>query len=391
MASIDYGRAAPVMGRSPVTHTQIHGGAHASGYSQDHGAAGQYAPQGLPRPDGTVPGRGPKLMQIAGALSSLALIVGLGLWGYRLAVRDVTGVPVVRAMAGVMRAQPADPGGELAANQGLAVNRLQAQGSAQPVADRVVLAPAPVGMIATDQSGVSPRPAPRATPLVTAPATAPATGRGARLEQAAITAPTPIDPVATLTPVAAIALVGDAGNMAALDRRIEGRAAPQTAASALAPARPGLKIIPASVPGVARSLRPHARPGNMQARIAARAPTASTAPAAAAAPAQIAPTNVTNVSLQTPAIDPASLPAGTRLAQLGAFDSRALAQTEWRRLIARFPDYFEGKSQVIQQATSGGRQFFRLRAAGFDSLGDARRFCSALLSEKSACIPVTLR
>jgi hypothetical protein len=55
-----------------------------------------------------------RLVNGAGALTSLALVVGLGLWGYRLAVRDVQGIPVIRALAGAARVAPADPGGDLA-------------------------------------------------------------------------------------------------------------------------------------------------------------------------------------------------------------------------------------------------------------------------------------
>ena len=43
------------------------------------------------------PAQGAGFMNIFAAGLSLALLVGMGVWGYRLAVRDVTGVPVVRA------------------------------------------------------------------------------------------------------------------------------------------------------------------------------------------------------------------------------------------------------------------------------------------------------
>ena len=39
-----------------------------------------------------------------------------------------------------------------------------------------------------------------------------------------------------------------------------------------------------------------------------------------------------------------------------------------------------GKLRVIQTAESGGRTFYRLRAAGFADEADARRFCSASTS-----------
>lgn len=90
-------------------------------------------------------------------------------------------------------------------------------------------------------------------------------------------------------------------------------------------------------------------------------------------------------------IDPASLPPRTSLAQLGAFDSAATARREWDRLTARFPEYFSGKARVIEEATTGGRRFFRLRVHGFADRADARRFCSALMAQDAVCIPVMTR
>ena len=90
-------------------------------------------------------------------------------------------------------------------------------------------------------------------------------------------------------------------------------------------------------------------------------------------------------------VDVASLPAGTRLVQLGAFDNEDQARGEWDRLAARFGDLMVGKSRVVQSAQSGGRTFYRLRAHGFDGEDDARRFCSALVAENAECIPVALR
>jgi hypothetical protein len=122
---------------------------------------------------------------------------------------------------------------------------------------------------------------------------------------------------------------------------------------------------------VARSLRPQLRPSGLQ-------QTVSLAPLEPLAPA-------------TTELDPDTLPAGTRLVQLGAFDSADTARTEWNRLEARFGDYMEGKDRVIQRASSGGRVFYRLRAHGFDDIQDARRFCSTFVSENADCIPVVTR
>ena len=49
-----------------------------------------------------------------------------------------------------------------------------------------------------------------------------------------------------------------------------------------------------------------------------------------------------------------------------------------------------GKGRVIQEASSGGRSFFRLRVSGFTSRDDARRFCAAFRSG-GQCVPALVR
>ena len=90
----------------------------------------------------------------------------------------------------------------------------------------------------------------------------------------------------------------------------------------------------------------------------------------------------------TGAIDPATIPPGTRLVQLGAYGSEDVAKAEWANAIANFGDYMVGKERVVQQAETGGRTFWRLRALGFEDLSDARRFCAVLVSDGANCIPV---
>ena len=293
------------------------------------------------------------LVNWAGALVSLGLVVGMGVWAWQLTTRDVSGVPVIQALEGPMRVAPDDPGGAQAPNQGLTVNRIAEGQEAAPAPDRVVLAPPPVDLDAA--------PVPRPVDGAPDPALLERVlGSGAPL------APLADPPVTTPVAQADPATDTDTDTAPAQGDPVE------TAA-----------IIPASVPGVARSLRPQPRPA-AAARpdpVASSASTADTPPDTSTAPVA---GGVTDLS-------PADLPAGTRLVQLGAFDTDAIARSEWDRLTTRFPDFMAGRARVIEQASSGGAVFYRLRAHGFDDLPAARRFCTALVAQGAACIPVTVR
>ena len=72
-------------------------------------------------------------VNVIGATCSVALVLGLVVWGYKLAVRDVNGVPVVRALEGPLRISPENPGGDFAVHQGLSVNAVAAAGTAAPL------------------------------------------------------------------------------------------------------------------------------------------------------------------------------------------------------------------------------------------------------------------
>ena len=279
-----------------------------------------------------------RMASLMGAVVSVALIAGLAIWGYRLAVRDVTGVPVIRALEGPMRVAPEDPGGQTASYQGLAVNRVAAEGEAAPPPDRLVLAPRPTALAEEDMT------------------------------VAGLTAP----------PAASEALAEEA---AAAEDAVEAGAVEQAVEQALA--APATQMAEAAPIGAPARISPDLRPMPRPARVARAA--------AQAAPATLTPAAATAAPAAAEEIDPARLKADARLVQLGAFDDAETARKEWQRLSARFGTYLAGKSRVIQQAQSGGRSFYRLRAAGFADDADARRFCAALLAEQAACIPVPVR
>ncbi|WP_185960884.1 SPOR domain-containing protein [Aliiroseovarius halocynthiae] len=334
---------------------------HSYEYQDEHGHHAYATP--------TAPsGRGAAgFLNYAGAAVSLTLIVGLAVWGYKLAVRDVTGIPVVRALEGPMRVQPDNPGGQSADHQGLAVNAVQAEGEASAPADRLVLAPEPASLTG-DEALVAD--VARADTDQTMPAVA---------IQAYVQDPSrELDPVAAALSIAE-QIAADVAPLAATGAEQPGERVASIASTPLSPAvdpapaaadAAGIKIVPASLPGVSTSLRPAHRPAGLNTKLSTPAP---------------------STSAPTLDVDPSTLPSGTRLVQLGAYDSPEVARQQWSVLAARFEDYMGGKSRVIEKAQTGGKTFYRLRAMGFADLADSRRFCSVLMAAKAACIPVATR
>ena len=124
--------------------------------------------------------------------------------------------------------------------------------------------------------------------------------------------------------------------------------------------------------GVGRSVRPSTRPATLRVQSAqTTTPILSTSEGVDLSPADLLP--------------------GTRLVQLGAFDSTATAQREWDILAGRFPEFLGGRHRVIERASVSGQIFYRLRAHGFDNLAQTRDFCAQLVARGAACIPVLVR
>ena len=326
-----------------------------------------------------------KYVNIAAAAVSVALIGGVGVWGYKLLMRDVTGVPVVRAMQGEMRAAPETPGGEIANHVGLSVNSVPALGGAAEPEDRLVLAPSNVSLQAEDLDIAPMAEVAEVVPSEPEIFDEEVTSASLSLdeveagEQVAALAE-PVDPSTPLSADDVLALADQiAAGASPMTDLAEGTDVPIEVAVNGVAVNPDL--IPDAVPGVRRSLRPTSRPATRR-------------PAAAATVVPAAATASSTTSTEAPvtaAVTTDAIPAGTKLVQLGAFDSVDIAATEWVRMTARFPDFFNGKEQVIQQANSGGRTFYRLRASGFADLSDARRFCATMSAEGAACIPVVAR
>ena len=309
------------------------------------------------------PGRVQRIVYAGGAVLSLGLVLGFCVWGYKLAVRDMSGIPVVRAMEGPMRVAPAEPGGTVSQHQGLSVNAVAADGVAGNPADRLVLAPRPIDLTLEDAAGSFAAPA------------APVSGRAEGAPGLMIAA---LDPEAAPPVDGIAAAIAEATEEDLLQLDTTADVVPLAGSLDAG----GTEAAPQVLPGVmlAGVIRPMPRPAHLGgAPDPVFVSTDATAPTSAP------------VSLSVTEIDPATLAAGTRLVQLGAFDTTEAARAEWDKLSGRFGELMQGKARVVQAAQSGGRTFYRLRAQGFDSDSDARRFCAAFLENQAACIPVSQR
>lgn len=263
-----------------------------------------------------------------GALSSVVIIVAVVTWSYRFTVRDAEDIPVIRAEAGLTKIKPEESGGQVVAHQERTVYDAVTKGGADaPAVETAKLAPPPATLAEEDKVPSKLAPAPQKRP-----------------EQAAATetkpdAPAPaeagVDPLAAAVAAAVAEVVSEEGA-----EGVEG--------NAQAP-----KFAPA-----ARSRPTRTDP------VTARAETPEPRAAAAASEIQI---------------------------QLGAFDSEAIAEQQWRGIKGRNGDLLTGRGRVITSVQSGGRTLWRLRAGPFDAISDASALCRGLQSRNVDCIVARTR
>jgi cell division septation protein DedD len=143
---------------------------------------------------------------------------------------------------------------------------------------------------------------------------------------------------------------------------------------------PAGAAVGAGSPGAAPS------PGAMaSAGMAAPAVKPRAAPAANAA-APVASTPVAKPTVKS-ATRPAAKAAGGHYVQLGAFTSKASAETAWHKLSGRFPGQLKSLQPHYAAATSHGKRVVRLQVA-LPTSQRAHELCSQLKKQSQACLPV---
>ena len=90
-------------------------------------------------------------------------------------------------------------------------------------------------------------------------------------------------------------------------------------------------------------------------------------------------------------IDHSDVRTGSHVVQLGDFTTDNEAGREWRKLRIVFADLLSESSWFIQEATSGGRQIYRLRVSGFEDRAAAESFCSSMNARQGICIATIMR
>ena len=279
-----------------------------------------------------------------GAALSLSLLVGAIVWSYQLIIRDINQIPIVKAQLGPLRVAPDDPGGLTAANQGLSVTQLAV--SEKPLlSNEIRLAPAAEILNAEHLlSEVTQKVHPNIDDEAFEIKEVNAENSINLLE---VSNETGVDTNSKDEVVASQAAFSQ--------KKIEIENAVSRA----------LAISDISAASLT-SLRPKIRP------ISSRRNNINTD---------------NQVANSEPIYNP---PLGSAVVQLGAFESKNLAKSEWQRFENLLGSVLISKKMIVQKAESGGKIFYRLRASGFNDISDARQFCTAI-SDKVACIPVVIR
>ena len=279
-----------------------------------------------------------------GAALSLFLLAGAIGWSYQLIVRDVNQIPIVRAQLGPLRVAPDNPGGLTAANQGLSVTQL-AVNEKPLLSNEIYLAPA-AEILNEENLALKVKEEDESNKVDGA------------FEIKEVNAENSMNLEALPDQKEVDSRSNDVGVLskaAFSQKKIEIENAVSLALSITNDPDKSLSW-----------LRPKIRPVGFYRN-----------------------GNITEDQIVSNEPMP-KLPTGSAVVQLGAFDSKSLAESEWQRFEKILGSILIPKKMVVQKAESGGKIFYRLRASGFSDISDARQFCTAI-SDKVACIPVVTR
>ncbi|MDT8343652.1 MAG: SPOR domain-containing protein [Thermohalobaculum sp.] len=275
-----------------------------------------------------------------GAAVAVSLVAGVALWSWRVTTREPGEVPLIRAAADPAKERPEDPGGAVTPHQD--VRAFDAASGQTGSAPQISLAPPP--------------PAPTAEDV--------AMGRLAAREPAAGTE-------------VVSAVVGG----------VEELAEPETLPGGDTGASP---LIEAEQALIAESLR----------RVLSESGSGEPTPPVGSGSGQAPPYSPTvrgkpdDLAARVAAAAAVDVDADLReraatsqiQVQLGAFPERGEVDTEWQRILQANRDILSGRALAVQQTTSGGTVYYRLRVGPFRDGHEANTVCQALKARGQDCL-----
>ena len=327
-----------------------------------------------------------------GAFVALALLLTLGVWFYRLGVRDAQNIPIIRAALEPAKVRPDDPGGAVTPHQEITSYEVAESEPASSVA--AVIAPAPatprredvaMGTLPRTEQAPPPKPIIRQTDRTEAVVTPESSQSSSQAQQTlaettASAAPSDTTQAETdlsnstetqneidrlvnqatetarengdTTQSTGSETTGDGEQLALLTTETKAEEEPEI------PRGTGTEQAPASSPQAPR------RPANLLARVRDAAVEESQtesnlAKLAAASAVQI---------------------------QLAANPDEAQIRRQWQQIYKANSDILRDRALAVQTTVSGGTKFYRLRVGPFKDRSEARAVCQALKARGQDCI-----
>ena len=270
----------------------------------------------------------------AGALLSIIILITLIIWGFSLNVSDSAEIPVVKAKIKELRVVSEEPGGQIVNYQGLSVNNVQEQGSAQSAATRIILAPEPIELIEEDINisiiGNS--------RVANEPKVSSLNNGDEENKKEIINVLDGISPFAVV--ISVIPKIRNLYGTHSLDKIIENN---------------DVDLTPGTDDKIIENNAVDLTPG-------------------------------TKVKIK--ATNEVSLKSGTNLVQFGFYPTKQKAQKVWSDLMINNSSVFKNKKRIIQNVNIRGNNSYRLTVVGFSGLGESKDFCLFLRDSLPTCLPM---
>ena len=92
-----------------------------------------------------------------------------------------------------------------------------------------------------------------------------------------------------------------------------------------------------------------------------------------------------DLAARAAAAQAASASAGAATVRLGSFSTRDAAINEWSRIAAGIPGGVASRTRIVERASIAGQAVHRLKASGFASFAEAKRFCASITVRNADC------